>query len=78
VGVPTPPDCCSLYYPNGPECNYSGDKSNYTCPSGYHRQWWPCCEGTRQAGCGECTTNTDTCWSGQFNCSIWWWTGESC
>lgn len=78
MGVPPPPDCCNLYFPNGPECNYSGNKSSYTCPQGYTRQWWPCCEGTRMAGCGECTTSTTTCWQGTFNCSIWWWTGESC
>jgi hypothetical protein len=70
--------CCNLEFPNGPECSYSGDKSNYSCPDGYNRQWWFCCEGTRQAGCGECTTSTSTCWSGTFNCSIWWYTGQTC
>lgn len=69
--------CCHLALPNT-ECHYSGDKSNYTCPSGWYRQWWFCCEGTRQVGCGECTRSTTTCWSGPFICSIWWWTGRSC
>jgi len=69
--------CCHLALPNT-ECNYSGSKANFTCPSGFHRQYWLCCEGTRQAGCGECTTSTSTCWSGSFNCSIWWWSGASC
>lgn len=69
--------CCHLALPDK-ECPYSGDKSNYTCPDGYYRQWWFCCEGTQQVGCGECTTDESTCWSGDFYCSIWWWTGQSC
>ena len=71
------PACCHLALPNT-ECSYSGAKSNYTCPTGYYRQWWFCCEGTRQVGCGECTKSTSTCWSGPFVCSIWWWSGQSC
>ncbi len=69
--------CCHLALPDR-ECKYKGDKSSYTCPSGWYRQWWFCCEGTRQAGCGECTKSTSTCWQGPFECSIWWWTGQSC
>jgi hypothetical protein len=79
MGTPDEVDaCCQLWFPNGPECNYSGEKANYTCPPGFHKQYWVCCEGTRQAGCGECTTSDSTCWGGEFNCSIWWWTGQSC
>jgi hypothetical protein len=69
--------CCHLALPDR-ECEYKGDKADYTCPEGWHRQWWFCCEGTRQAGCGECTKSTSTCWQGPFECSIWWWTGQSC
>lgn len=81
-GDPTPEPmdddkCCHLALPNT-ECSYSGSKANYTCPPGYYRQWWFCCEGTQQIGCGECTGDSSTCWSGPFVCSIWWWTGQSC
>lgn len=71
------PDCCSLALPDK-ECPYRGTKSNYICSEGYHRRWWFCCEGTRQAACAECTTYADGCWQGEFECSIWWWTGQSC
>ena len=71
------PACCVLALPDT-ECQYQGDKSNYACPSGFYRQWWFCCEGTRQAACGECTESSSTCWAGPFQCSIWWWTGQSC
>jgi hypothetical protein len=71
------PACCHLALPDT-ECRYRIVKSNYTCPPGYYRQWWFCCEGTRQVGCGECTKSTTTCWSGPFICSIWWWSGQSC
>jgi hypothetical protein len=69
--------CCSLARLDN-ECRYVGGKSNFTCPEGYHRQWWHCCEGTRLLGCGECTTSTSTCWSGSFECSIWWQTDQPC
>lgn len=72
------PDCCDLYFPNGPFCEYEGHKSNYRCPEGYNRQYWPCCEGTRLVACGECTQSTTTCWQGEFVCSIWWWMDGSC
>ena len=68
--------CCVLALPDR-ECNYKKNKADYTCPEGFNRQWWFCCDGTRQAGCGECTPS-NTCWQGPFECSIWWWTGESC
>ncbi len=66
------PGCCYLALPNT-ECAYTGSKSNYTCPSGYYRQWWYCTEGSRRRACAECTTSRDNCWTGDFNCSIWWW-----
>lgn len=69
--------CCHLALPNK-ECEYSGHKSDYTCPDGWNRQWWFCCEGSTQVGCGECTKSTSTCWEGPFECSIWWWTDQSC
>lgn len=78
-GGGTIPDdkCCHLARPDR-ECQWVGSKSHYTCPQGYYRQWWYCCEGTQQVACGECTTSPSTCWSGPFECSIWWYTGQSC
>ena len=69
--------CCHLARPDK-ECNWSLAKSNYSCPQGFYKQSWYCCEGTQQVGCGECTTNQDTCWSGDFACSIWWYSGKQC
>lgn len=77
---PTPGEmaCCSLAFPNGPFCEYTGRRQDYTCPEGWYRQWWHCCEGSRLAGCGECTRSQTTCWQGPFLCSMWWWTDQSC
>jgi hypothetical protein len=77
--MPQPiPQCCTLYYQDR-ACDYpSGQPQNYICPPGYHRQWWHCCEGTHLVGCGECTTDTSTCWEGSFACSIWWNTSTAC
>jgi hypothetical protein len=78
-GGGTIPDdkCCVLARPDN-ECYWIGSKSNFSCPSGYYRQWWYCCEGSQQIACAECTTNPNTCWSGTFACSIWWYTGQTC
>lgn len=70
--------CCSLAFPNGPFCQYTGHPRDYVCPPGWYRQWWYCCQGSRMAGCGECTRSQNTCWQGPFNCSIWWWEGRRC
>ena len=74
------PQCCHVFYPNGPYCNYVGKPQSYTCPPGYYRQWWFCCEGSRgrEAACAECTQSQSTCWSGPFNCSTWWITDQPC
>jgi hypothetical protein len=77
-GGTIPDDKCCHLARKDKECMWAGAKQFYTCPPGYYRQWWYCCEGTQQLGCGECTTNPDTCWSGSFECSIFWETGESC
>lgn len=71
------PACCNLAVPEH-ECDWVGDRSNFTCPDGHHRQWWTCCEGSQLVYCAECTTNADTCWVGSFECSIWWTEGERC
>jgi hypothetical protein len=78
-GGGTIPDdhCCSLARTDN-ECQWAGSKADYTCPQGFHRTWWYCCEGTQQIGCGECSGDAYTCWSGPWECSIWWWTGQSC
>lgn len=70
-------ECCHLARLDK-ECLWIGSKSNFSCPEGFHRQWWYCCEGTQQIACGECTKSTETCWSGPWDCSIWWYTGETC
>lgn len=69
--------CCHLARPDN-QCAWRVSKSLFTCPEGYHRQWWYCCEGTQQIACGECTKSADTCWVGPWECSIWWYTGQSC
>lgn len=77
-GGPIPDDKCCYLARTDNECNWVGSKSNFTCPEGYYRQWWYCCEGTQQIACGECTTSESNCWTGPWECSIWWYTGQSC
>jgi len=77
-GGTIPDDKCCVLARLDNECSWVGSKSNFTCPQGYYRQWWYCCEGTQQIACAECTTSQNTCWSGSFACSIWWYTGQSC
>lgn len=73
-GSPTAIQCCHLACPDK-ECSYThGDKSDFTCPEGYHKTLWTCFEGTKQIACGECATGA-TCWSGPWACSIWYYTG---
>ena len=69
--------CCYLARKDN-ECNWVFSKSNYTCPEGYHKTMWVCCEGTQQIACGECSESETSCWYGPWECSIWWYTGESC
>ena len=76
-GGTIPDDKCCYLARKDKECNWIGNKSLYSCPQGYNRQWWYCCEGSQQIGCGECTPQ-NTCWSGPWECSIWWYTGQSC
>lgn len=78
-GGGTIPDdkCCALARKDH-ECDWTFKKSNYTCPEGYHKTYWVCCEGTQQIGCGECSEHETSCWYGPWECSIWWYTGETC
>jgi hypothetical protein len=78
-GGGTIPDdkCCSLARLDN-ECSWVISKANFTCPEGYFRQWWYCCEGTQMVACGECTKSETSCWGGPWECSIWWYTGQSC
>jgi hypothetical protein len=81
-GGGTIPDdkCCGLARLDK-ECYWVDSKSNFSCPPGYHREWWYCCEGTQQIACGECTTTPGTCWprpGTHYDCSVWWYTGQSC
>jgi hypothetical protein len=77
-GGTIPEDYCCYLARKDNECHWVGSKSNFTCPQGYYRQWWYCCEGTQQIACAECTQSQSTCWSGDWECSIWWSTGQSC
>jgi hypothetical protein len=73
-------DCCGLVR-RDKECEYSGSKSNYTCPPGYVKQCWTCTEGTILIGCGEClTAPSPDCYTtgGDFACSIWWVCAGDC
>ena len=69
--------CCSLARKDN-ECNWVGSKANFTCPEGYHKTLWYCCEGSQQIACGECGANADSCWYGPWECSIFWSTGAAC
>jgi hypothetical protein len=73
-GGGTIPDdrCCGLARLDNECIYYFGDKSNFTCPEGYYRQWWYCLEGTRRFACGECTTYALSCYGGNYACSIFW------
>jgi hypothetical protein len=72
-GGTIPDDRCCVLARKDNECvYYFGDKSNYVCKEGYYRQWWYCLEGTQRFGCGECTQNAETCWQGDWECSIFW------
>ena len=77
-GGTIPDDKCCFLARKDNECKWVGSKSSFTCPQGFYRQWWYCCEGTHQLACAECTTSQSNCWSGSFDCSIWWDTGQSC
>jgi len=74
IGPITQVKCCFLACPST-EFEYEGNKSNYSCPDGFQKQYWFCCEGTTQIGCGECASGND-CGAGPWNCSIWWDTGR--
>jgi len=78
-GGGTIPDdkCCSLARRDR-ECTWYGSKEHFICPEGFYRHWWICCEGAQQVACGECTQNTASCFGGHYDCSIWWYTGQSC
>lgn len=59
--------CCCLKHPAG-GCPGSG--STHTCPSGYTKRSWVCCDSgiNRQRWCSECTKGA-TCWDGPWACS---------
>jgi len=77
-GGTIPDDKCCYLARKDNECNWVGSKSNYTCPDGYYKTMWTCCEGTQLVSCGECSENETSCWNGPWECSIWWYTGASC
>jgi hypothetical protein len=63
--------CCSLASCNW--CNYRVSPDRFTCPGGYYRTLWTCRSGSITYGCGECSTNPDTCWDKHagYACSIY-------
>jgi hypothetical protein len=63
--------CCSLA--SCRRCSYAVSPDRFTCPSGYYRTVWSCRSGSVMYGCGECSTNRNTCWDedGTFWCSIY-------
>jgi hypothetical protein len=61
-----PYHCCGL----ATNTHCSGCPSgSFSCPSGYHRKYWFCCQNGGLYGCGECTKSTTSCFSGPFKCS---------
>src|SRR5262245_62286736 len=75
--------CCLLVYKDR-ECSYTKSKSEYTCPEGYTKFCWMCCEGSTKIGCGECIKQADSptsCWDASkdnTSCSIWWICAADC
>jgi hypothetical protein len=61
--------CCGLAT-NTP-CGGHWDKGNFTCPSGYSKEFWTCCQGGNAVFvCYECkhkeSDNTNACYSGEL------------
>lgn len=63
------PYCCNLAFPNGPWCGGTQGSGNFTCPSGYYKQFWTCCAPAGLVSCWECTTDSSTCEGGSYVCS---------
>ena len=69
--------CCGLA--TSTPCGGSWDNGNFTCPSGYSKEYWGCCvSGDVQYICWECkhreSDNTSSCFSGDLEdyiCSNW-------
>lgn len=71
-----PAGCCYLACPN----SCSGTGSNFTCPSGYNKKTWTCCDGggQRVRYCGECTTGSTCSERAHFHCSETWTQNPTC
>ena len=74
---PAPWGCCQLA--THIECSFpAGNKSAFTCRSGYEQRWWTCPAGALTRHCAECiVTGRSGCFDGtigtaDFACSIWW------
>lgn len=68
--------CCALACPSSHYC--SGTGSSYTCPSGYNKKQWSCCDSDgRVRFCGECTTGGNCTELATFICSETW-KGPTC
>jgi len=78
VAQTNPDGCCILAFPP-PNNQCAGSGGAYTCPSGWYKRIWYCCQnGSKLRGCGECTRNIDTCFQGPFLCSKTWITTINC
>lgn len=68
--------CCCLATPPG-GCPGSGP--THTCPDGYQKRQWTCCDfsGSNLRRCSECTTGA-TCFEGSFVCSETWTAPPPC
>jgi hypothetical protein len=57
--------CCGLARDN--KCS-GCSTGNFSCPSGYSKRYWYCCQGGQLYGCGECAKGSN-CYTGPFACS---------
>lgn len=69
--------CCTLACPPN-QCSGSG--SNHTCPAGYNKKSWTCCDpgGERHRVCSECTTGSTCREFAHFHCSESWTENPPC
>jgi hypothetical protein len=64
--------CCLFYEPGG--CPGAG--SSHTCPSGFTKKTWTCCQSIVLYHCSECVGGA-SCKEGPFACSEVWTSGST-
>lgn len=57
--------CCALA--SNTHCSGCSTGS-FSCPSGYNKKYWFCCQSGQLYGCGECTHGS-SCYIGPWVCS---------